>query len=41
MLETHIIVKYNNQEWFISDDPYQLPNYEEGKPVYLDFGSKS
>lgn len=32
---------YGDLEWFISDDPYQLPNYEEGKPVYLDFGSKS
>ena len=29
---------YGDLEWFISDDPYVGPPYENGKPVYLDIG---
>lgn len=32
------ISSYGNLEWFISNDPYVGPHYENGKPVYLDTG---
>lgn len=33
---------YGDLEWFISDDPYIGPTYDErGRPVYLDFGSRN
>lgn len=32
------ISKYGDMEWFISNRPYIMPPFENGKPVYLDFG---
>lgn len=30
------ISMYGDLEWFISDDPYNPPPYQDGKPVYLE-----
>lgn len=33
------ISKYGDFEWFVSDDPYVSPSYDEhGRPIYLDLG---
>lgn len=30
------ISKYGDFEWFVSDDPYISPSYQDGEPVYLE-----
>lgn len=33
------ISKYGDFEWFVSDDPYISPPYDDrGRPIYLDCG---
>lgn len=32
----HTIAAYGDFEWFVSDDPYIGPSFNDGKPVYLE-----
>ena len=32
----HTIAAYGDFEWFVSDDPYIGPRFEDGKPIYLE-----